>query len=126
VATTGGPEPSYHPEGYNRYFFDAFFPTYEQTAALCGMRFLPPLILHGAHSVSDTEAQQHVATFSERLCSYPDWSELAEMDSCPACEVPDRDRPHTPEPDEPALGAWAAEGFATYNEETAKRAGDTE
>jgi glutathione-regulated potassium-efflux system ancillary protein KefF len=51
VATTGGPEESYHPQGYNRYFFDAFLPPYEQTAALCGMRFLPPLVLHGAHRV---------------------------------------------------------------------------
>ena len=50
VATTGGPETSYHPQSYNRYFFDAFLPPYEQTAALCGMRFLPPLLLHGARS----------------------------------------------------------------------------
>ncbi|OYZ77192.1 MAG: NAD(P)H dehydrogenase [Polaromonas sp. 24-62-144] len=50
VASTGGDEASYHPQGYNRYFFDAFLPPYEQTAALCGMRFLPPLILHGATS----------------------------------------------------------------------------
>ena len=49
VATTGGPEDSYRPDSYNRYFFDAFLPPYEQTAALCGMRFLPPLMLHGAH-----------------------------------------------------------------------------
>ena len=49
VATTGGAEDSYRPDSYNRYFFDAFLPPYEQTAALCGMRFLPPLLLHGAH-----------------------------------------------------------------------------
>ena len=41
------------PDSYNRYFFDAFLPPYEQTAALCGMRFLPPLLLHGAHRVGD-------------------------------------------------------------------------
>ena len=45
VATTGGAEDSYRPDSYNRYFFDAFLPPYEQTAALCGMRFLPPLIV---------------------------------------------------------------------------------
>ena len=42
VATTGGPEDSYHPQAYNRYFFDAFLPPYEQTAALCGMCFCHP------------------------------------------------------------------------------------
>jgi glutathione-regulated potassium-efflux system ancillary protein KefF len=93
VATTGGPETSYHPQSYNRYFFDAFLPPYEQTAALCGMRFLPPLILHGAHSASNADVQQHVATFGERLQSYPNWPELDDLESCPLCEVPAADRP---------------------------------
>jgi len=43
ITTTGGSEASYHPQNYNRYFFNAFMPPYEQTAALCGMRFLPPV-----------------------------------------------------------------------------------
>lgn len=93
VATTGGPESSYHPQSYNRYFFDAFLPPYEQTAALCGMRFLPPLLLHGAHSASEQEVAAHVAVFAERLSSYPAWPELAELDACPACDVPATDRP---------------------------------
>jgi glutathione-regulated potassium-efflux system ancillary protein KefF len=98
VATTGGPEDSYHPQGYNRYFFDAFMPPYEQTAALCGMRFLPPMVLHGAHSVSTAEVDAHVATFAERLQTYPNWSELEEMELCVACEVPTEDRPATDAP----------------------------
>ena len=63
VATTGGAEDSYRPDSYNRYFFDAFLPPYEQTAALCGMRFLPPLLLHGAHRASEAE----IAAHAERL-----------------------------------------------------------
>ncbi len=93
VATTGGPESSYHPQSYNRYFFDAFLPPYEQTAALCGMRFLPPLVLHGAHSQEEEAIAEHVNVFRERLQSYPNWPELDEMDSCPSCEVPQTDRP---------------------------------
>ncbi|WP_228488342.1 glutathione-regulated potassium-efflux system oxidoreductase KefF [Caenimonas koreensis] len=93
VATTGGPESSYHPQSYNRYFFDAFLPPYEQTAALCGMRFLPPMVLHGAHSASDEAVTDHVKTFSERLASWPQWPELDELEQCPACEVPVSDRP---------------------------------
>ena len=93
VATTGGPEASYHPQGYNRYFFDAFLPPYEQTAALCGMRFLPPLVLHGAHSAAEDEVAAHVQVFAQRLQSHPGWPELDELDSCPACEVPATDRP---------------------------------
>lgn len=93
VASTGGPEESYHPQSYNRYFFDAFLPPYEQTAALCGMRFLPPLIFHGARSAADSEITAHVQTFAERLGSYPDWPEIDEMGDCPSCVVPESDRP---------------------------------
>jgi glutathione-regulated potassium-efflux system ancillary protein KefF len=93
VASTGGPEESYHPQGYNRYFFDAFLPPYEQTAVLCGMRFLPPLLLHGAHRVAAEEVTAHAQVFGDRLASYPNWPELEELDACPACEVPMADRP---------------------------------
>jgi glutathione-regulated potassium-efflux system ancillary protein KefF len=93
VATTGGPESSYHPQGYNRYFFDAFLPPYEQTAALCGMRFLPPLLLHGAHGAPEASVAAHVQVFQDRLQSHPQWPELAELDACPACDVPQADRP---------------------------------
>ena len=98
VATTGGSEESYHPQSYNRYFFDAFLPPYEQTAALCGMRFLPPLMLHGAHHVSEQDLAAHLDIFSERLQHYPDWPELADLDACPACDVPPADRPASPRP----------------------------
>lgn len=95
VASTGGAQSSYHPQGYNRYFFDAFLPPYEQTAALCGMRFLPPMVLHGAHSAANEDVDTHVATFAERLQSYPNWPELEELGSCVACEVPNADRPNS-------------------------------
>lgn len=93
VATTGGPESSYHPQGYNRYFFEAFLPPYEQTAAVCSMRFLPPLILHGAHDQSPEALTTHVQTFADRLQSYPDWPEMDELEQCPACVVPLKHRP---------------------------------
>ena len=93
VATTGGPESSYHPQGYNRYFFDAFLPPYEQTATLCGMRFLPPLLLHGAHRTTPEELQAHLDVFRQRLSSYPDWPEMDEIGACPIVDVPATDRP---------------------------------
>lgn len=93
VATTGGPEESYHPQSYNRYFFDAFLPPYEQTAALCGMRFLPPLVFHGARSAPPSEIAAHVEVFSERLRTYPNWPEMDDIAACPSCVVPEIDRP---------------------------------
>jgi glutathione-regulated potassium-efflux system ancillary protein KefF len=93
AASTGGPEASYHPQGYNRYFFDAFLPPYEQTATLCGMRFLPPLLLHGARRAGAQEVQEHVEVFRQRLATYPDWPELEELGACPVVDVPTTDRP---------------------------------
>ena len=99
VATTGGRQSSYRPQGYNRYFFDAFLPPYEQTAALCGMRFLPPLVLHGAHRATAAEVQAHADRYAERLAGYPHWPELASLDRGPAGDVPAADRPMPlPEP----------------------------
>jgi glutathione-regulated potassium-efflux system ancillary protein KefF len=95
VATTGGPETSYHPQGYNRYFFDAFLPPYEQTAALCGMRFVPPLLLHGAHRAPENVVAGHLETFRQRLSTHPEWPELADLEDCPACDVPPSDRPES-------------------------------
>jgi glutathione-regulated potassium-efflux system ancillary protein KefF len=93
VASTGGAAESYRPDGYNRYFFDAFLPPYEQTAALAGMRFLPPLLVHGAHRLGNDELDAQVQTYAQRLASYPDWPEIADLEPCAPCHVPGDARP---------------------------------
>jgi glutathione-regulated potassium-efflux system ancillary protein KefF len=93
VATTGGAEDSYRPDSYNRYFFDAFLPPYEQTAALCGMRFLPPLMLHGAHKASEREIRDHASVYARRLVDYPAWPEIESLPGCVVAEVPLTARP---------------------------------
>ena len=93
VVSTGGSAEAYRPDGLNRYFFDAFLPPYEQTAQLVGLRFLPPLVLHGAHRLSDGEIETHVQTFVSRLASYPDWPEIDDLPACLVTEVPAGDRP---------------------------------
>jgi glutathione-regulated potassium-efflux system ancillary protein KefF len=95
VASAGSPEQAYRPTGPQRYFFDAFLPAYEQTATLCGMRFLPPLLLYGAQALGDAAVAEHAATFVDRLKHYPDWPELEQLPQCPACEVPEAERPET-------------------------------
>jgi len=101
VASTGGPQDSYRPDSYNRYFFDAFLPPYEQTAALCGMRFIPPLTIHGAHRVTEAEVAEQAQVYAQRLASYPDWPELADLPACVACDVPAIARPADEAANEP-------------------------
>jgi glutathione-regulated potassium-efflux system ancillary protein KefF len=93
VTTTGGPEASYHAKGSNRYAFDAFLPPYDQTAALCGMRFLPPMLVHGAHRLTPAEIQTTCDLFANRLQTWPEWPELASLKLCETAEVEADERP---------------------------------
>jgi len=93
VASTGGPATSYRPDGYNRYFFDAFLHPCEQTAALTGMRWLPPLVLHGAHQVDEAALAEHAELLIDRLQGWPDWPEIASLQAAAPCDVPADARP---------------------------------
>lgn len=46
--TTGGPEQAYAAEGYNRFTIRQLLAPWEQTASLCGMRYLAPFVVHSA------------------------------------------------------------------------------
>ena len=107
VTSTGGATDSYQPAGYNRYHFEAFMPPYEQTATLCGMRFLPPMVLHGAHKVNHHDLGAHAKTLADRLANYPAWPEIEGLEECIACEVPLSARPQD-EAANTAGGALAA------------------
>jgi glutathione-regulated potassium-efflux system ancillary protein KefG len=49
VITTGGGEGAYQRDGYNRFPMEVLLTPFDQTAHLCGMHYLPPFIVHGAH-----------------------------------------------------------------------------
>jgi glutathione-regulated potassium-efflux system ancillary protein KefF len=71
--TTGGPQESYGAGGYHRRPVSDFFPPYEQTAFLCGMRWHPPLVLHGARRADEETIAAHAARYAELLMAYPNW-----------------------------------------------------
>lgn len=70
VASTGSPPEAYAPGAAHGYPFDAFLPPYRQIAALCGMEWIEPHILHGAHqslqSLQDA-LDAHADAFVARL-----------------------------------------------------------
>jgi glutathione-regulated potassium-efflux system ancillary protein KefF len=76
VATAGGVDAAYHPQGYHRHDFDDFLPPFEMTAQLCGMRWHAPLVLFGAHQTSAAQVEAHVEQYRSRLASYPAWSPI--------------------------------------------------
>ena len=76
AVTTGGAHESYQEGGYHGHAFADFLPPFQQTADLCGMRWLPPYVVHGAHRMDDAAMMEQIAIYRERLATYPHWPEL--------------------------------------------------
>ena len=67
VTTTGGDENAYSPAGMHEQPFESFVAPIEQTARFCGMRWQPPLVVHGAHIVSEDRLRAMAQDFRDRL-----------------------------------------------------------
>ena len=66
--TTGGSRGAYRSEGYNRFTIRQFLAPFEQTAHLCGMRYLPPFVAHGMHRRPEAEElAEHAALYRRAL-----------------------------------------------------------
>jgi glutathione-regulated potassium-efflux system ancillary protein KefF len=70
VATTGSGEDAYGPGGLHGRPFGDFLAPFEQTAALCGMVWIAPLVMHGAAHAGEAAVEAHVAEFARRLHAY--------------------------------------------------------
>jgi glutathione-regulated potassium-efflux system ancillary protein KefF len=70
AATMGGTEDMYTPEGAHQRPFAEFAAPIEQTAKFCGMTWLPPIVLHGAHLVDDAALDVVAEAFKARLMPY--------------------------------------------------------
>ncbi|MDK4716025.1 NAD(P)H-dependent oxidoreductase [Rhizobium sp. CNPSo 4039] len=67
ATTTGGSEHDYSSDGGNRHPFRSFLLPLEQTASLCGMRFLPPFVLHSANHIESESARGHIFAYGRLL-----------------------------------------------------------
>lgn len=56
--TTGGDEAAYSGRGSNRFTIEEFMRPLEQSAALCGMKFLPPFLTHAVARI-DPKKDSH-------------------------------------------------------------------
>lgn len=71
VSAGSGTEPrALHP---NRRF-EHCLPPYRQTAEQCGMRFLPPFVLHTDLTTTLDEVERHAQRYAELLQTYPAWA----------------------------------------------------
>ncbi len=75
VITTGGPEVAYRSGGFNNYTISELLRPFQQTANLCGMKWLPPIVVHsvlpkgieGFKNISDDEIKKHAKDYREFL-----------------------------------------------------------
>lgn len=67
VTTTGAPESAYRPGALHGHPFQAFVPHVEQIARFCGMEWEPPLVVHGAHRITDEELAAFGVTYRARI-----------------------------------------------------------
>ena len=70
--TAGGDELAYRGGGYNRFPVRELTLAFEQTAFLCGMRYLPPFVVHGTHRMPPDAAQAHAADYLRLLTALRD------------------------------------------------------
>lgn len=65
--TTGGPEEAYRPSGYNHYTMRQLLAPFDQTARLCGMRYLEPFILHAVGGYTRPQVAAAAAAYRARV-----------------------------------------------------------
>jgi glutathione-regulated potassium-efflux system ancillary protein KefG len=68
VVSTGGPQQVYRHEGRNRFTMREFLAPWDQTAWLCGMKYLAPFVVHGSFRLnSDADVAPHAAAYRRLL-----------------------------------------------------------
>lgn len=70
--SAGGREDAYCAEGPNRFSVRALLAPIEQTAHLCGMRFLDPFVVYGTHGLGAAEIDAAAAAYAERIAALRD------------------------------------------------------
>lgn len=67
AVTTGAGEQAYTLHGTHEHAFLAFSAPVEETARFCGMRWEPPFVLHGAHTLDDEALARSARGYRSRI-----------------------------------------------------------
>jgi glutathione-regulated potassium-efflux system ancillary protein KefG len=70
--TAGGGQTTYTPEGLNRHTLRQMLAPIEQTAWLCWMKFLPPYVVHGAHTLERGDIDRHADDYQQFIRTLQD------------------------------------------------------
>lgn len=67
VISTGGRKEVYSSAGRNHYTMNQFLLPFKQSAGLCGMKYLPPFVVHGAHTITNNEIDSFADKYRKAL-----------------------------------------------------------
>jgi glutathione-regulated potassium-efflux system ancillary protein KefG len=67
VISTGGGDAAYGPGSFNRFSVRELLRPIEQTAVLCGMTFLPPLLFQGTHRMTADDIEAAAGVYRHAL-----------------------------------------------------------
>jgi glutathione-regulated potassium-efflux system ancillary protein KefG len=65
--TSGGSEAAYQHDGHNRFEIQELLAPFDQTAHLCGMRYLPPFVVPATFRLGAAEIAEHAACYRRVL-----------------------------------------------------------
>jgi glutathione-regulated potassium-efflux system ancillary protein KefG len=65
--SVGGPREAYASTGRNRFTIKQFLAPFDQTAYVCGMRFLPPFVVHGTHRLVRPDIETYAIQYRQLL-----------------------------------------------------------
>ncbi|MEM1323840.1 MAG: NAD(P)H-dependent oxidoreductase [Bacteroidota bacterium] len=82
VITTGGSEAVYRSEGKNVYSINQFLRPFEQTARLCGMRYISPYAVMGTHKLTEEQLAMHAEQYREIIYNLREEIPVSEVKGC--------------------------------------------
>ena len=82
VITTGGSREVYCSEGYNSFTVNEFLRPFQQTANLCGMKYLPPFALMGSHRLSDEDLITYADQYENLIDLLQDDFQVETLSNC--------------------------------------------
>jgi glutathione-regulated potassium-efflux system ancillary protein KefG len=67
VISTGGRKELYSKEGRNLHTINEFLVPFKQSALLCRMEYLPPFVVHGAHTITREKISVYAHNYQKAL-----------------------------------------------------------
>lgn len=99
LITTGGGADGYRRDGYHGFTIRELLTPVEQTFRLCGMRYLPPYVIYGAHRLRPDDIARESRAYGELLgklqrdeIAYDTVKDLRQLNDVSAPREPARDR----------------------------------